>query len=171
MNNSIGMTYLKGDVVYIENASNTCGDFNTGKPVLVVSSDDINTSSDYITVAKIVPEVSDRVAPYSAKILCKTESYAILSNIRSVHKSKIIDYGRSCTSDELKRIDRALANAFSLSENTPQKQPKEPTEVVQKPVDKTPVQTAFSASDRRIIELETELRVYKDLYRDAIQRR
>lgn len=166
MNNNIGMTYLKGDVVYIENASNTYGDLNVGKPVLVVSSDDINTSSDYLTVAKIAQEVSDRVTPYSAKILCKTDSYAILSNIRSVHKSKIIGYERSCTPDELKQIDRALASAFSLSENTPQ----ESIKGVPKTVDKIPTQASFSASDRRIIELETELRVYKDLYRDAIQR-
>lgn len=158
------MEYLRGDIVYIENNKTNAEDhFNTGRPVLIVSADDINEHSQYVSVATISENAPEDKKKYCAEIFCKCPSYAICNNVFGIHKSKIVDWVRSCTPEEMQKVGVAMKNAFALIDTQEKYDNSLQPNSTQKLVE------AASVSDNtRLIELETQLNVYKEMYSNLL---
>lgn len=110
------MTYAKGDIYYCstKNGNNV--------PVLIVSDKEQN---GYVLVAAISKMESMDDDPYSCEIMTRIPSAVHLMNVRSVAVDDLVEFMRSCSGEEMEKVNHCLRLAFGLGVMKPAlKQPK-----------------------------------------------
>lgn len=98
---------LKGDIFVI-----TRPDEEPGDPAVVVSSDDTNQKSPFVTIIYL-KEYKDRTEN-DIDIVARTIKTARCEAIHRVHKSKLGEYIRQCNQSEIDSINQAISNALDL---------------------------------------------------------
>lgn len=145
-----GMEILRGDIFYITPGPFVGSEQSSGRPGLIVSNDLSNRHSPNVEVVFLTtrdkPDLSTHV-----DVICKVQSTALCENIQTVSKERLGKFVRSCTTSEMKNIDKALCVSLGLT----------PSEKVEK---------AEAATAPSLSTVEVERDLYKKLYEQLLNR-
>lgn len=102
----------RGDIYYIDNAKyvDATVEGSPARPAVIVSNNKCNAFSGDVTVVFLTSSDSRPDLPTHVPVLCKQPqpSTAMCESVSMVSTSRIGNYIRTCTSDEMKAIDKAL---------------------------------------------------------------
>lgn len=124
------MEVYRGDIFYILKGGHVTGsEQETGRPAVIVSNDVGNHYSQVVEVVYLTTKEKNPL-PTHTEIICNVPSTALCEQITSVSKERLGEFIRSCTTSEMKAIDRALQVSLGLGQ-IPESKP-EPTSTVDK---------------------------------------
>lgn len=103
---------------YIEETYSTSKKINqdTGRPAVIVSNNDINESQNMVEVAYLVEKPNESL-PTHAKVRCHLPSTALCEQIVSVSKDRIDGFIRTCTDEEIEKINKGLSISLGITES------------------------------------------------------
>lgn len=109
----------RGNIHYISYGKYYATDPNNvvGRPGVIVSSNELNNSSDFVEVVYLTTQPKKSM-PTHAEVLCKTPSTALCETIYTVDKGKIGDFIKCCTDEEMKGIERAMLYSLGIEATT-----------------------------------------------------
>lgn len=109
------MDYKRGDIFYIDGGKTYATGYDTpiGRPGIIVSNDAFNEYSDYVEVVYLTTQPKKSL-PTHCEIVCRQKSTALCETIYTINKTKIGDYIKSCTSEEMQRLNESLLNSLGL---------------------------------------------------------
>lgn len=110
------MTYNRGDIFYISGGKTYAGfgrQVEAGRPAIIVSDDGLNEHSDYVEVVYLTTQ-QKRPLPTHCQIVCKQLSTALCETIYTINKDRIGDYVKTCTAEEMARVNECLLNSIGL---------------------------------------------------------
>ena len=108
------MEVYRGDIFYILKGGHVTGsEQETGRPAVIVSNDVGNKHSDLVEVVFLTTK-SKKPLPTHTEVICQVPSTALCEQVQTINKSKLGNYIRSCTDEEMKRIDFALKISLGL---------------------------------------------------------
>ena len=169
---------------YIEETYSTSKKINqdTGRPAVIVSNNDINESQNMVEVAYLVEKPNESL-PTHAKVRCHLPSTALCEQVVSVSKDRIDGFIRTCTDEEIEKINKGLSISLGITEsdNTMAKKLKELTDSlseakrineelrnrIKEEIDKQQElekQLSQPENTDEIIKATAERDIYKDLY-------
>lgn len=124
------MEVYRGDIFYILKGGQVTGsEQGTGRPAVIVSNDVGNHYSQVVEVVYLTTKEKNPL-PTHTEIICNVPSTALCEQITSVAKERLGEFIRSCTTSEMKAIDRALQVSLGLGQ-IPEPKP-EPTSTADK---------------------------------------
>ena len=160
-------TIERGDIIYVETYYQEGSEQKAGRPAIIVSNDRCNESSPVVEVVYLTTQ-NKNYLPTHVYIRSATKpSIALCEQIHSISKSRLGDYVSTCTEDEMKNIDIALAVSLGLDDMVKEVVVENVVEVVE-PVEKiveVPVPTADSSE---LIKIAAERDVYKGMYEQLL---
>ena len=169
---------------YIEETYSTSKKINqdAGRPAVIVSNNDINESQNMVEVAYLVEKPNESL-PTHAKVRCHLPSTALCEQVVSVSKDRIDGFIRTCTDEEIEKINKGLSISLGITESddTMAEKLKELTDSlseaqrindglrnrIKEEIDKQQElekQLSQPENTDEIIKVATERDVYKDLY-------
>lgn len=103
------MDIKRGDIFYIQKfwEGGYGSEQDSGRPAVIVSNDTGNYHSNICEVVYLTTQVK-KPLPTHVKVLCKLPSIALCEQINCVSQERIGEYIRTCTEEEMKKIDWAL---------------------------------------------------------------
>lgn len=103
---------------YIEETYSTSKKINqdTGRPAVIVSNNEINESQNMVEVAYLVEKPNESL-PTHAKVRCHLPSTALCEQIVSVSKDRIDGFIRTCTDEEIEKINKGLSISLGITES------------------------------------------------------
>lgn len=103
---------------YIEETYSTSKKINqdTGRPAVIVSDNDINESQNMVEVAYLVEKPNESL-PTHAKVRCHLPSTALCEQVVSVSKDRIDGFIRTCTDEEIEKINKGLSISLGITES------------------------------------------------------
>lgn len=103
---------------YIEETYSTSKKINqdTGRPAIIVSNNDINKSQNMVEVAYLVEKPNESL-PTHAKVKCHLPSTALCEQVVSVSKDRIDGFIRTCTDEEIEKINKGLSISLGITES------------------------------------------------------
>lgn len=103
---------------YIEETYSTSKKINqdTGRPAVIVSNNDINKSQNMVEVAYLVEKPNESL-PTHAKVKCHLPSTALCEQVVSVSKDRIDGFIRTCTDEEIEKINKGLSISLGITES------------------------------------------------------
>lgn len=105
--------YYRGDIFFITSAP-VAGSMNGGcRPAVIASNDTANKYSPQVEVVFLTTQ-EKKPMPTHVPVMCKVPSTALCENIQTVSKERIDGFVRSCTAEEMKKIDTALLCSLGL---------------------------------------------------------
>lgn len=151
------MEILRGDI-FIVDSDGWCTDKKHHRPAVIVSNNSGNHFSDWVEVV-FLTSAEKKPLPTHASVVCRGSIATVLcENIATVHKTKVGEYIRTCTDDEMQKIDEALKVSLGLNKDEPEeKQSKELDAETLKPL-------------TDIVKLQTERDLYKKLYEQMFEK-
>ena len=105
------MEIYRGDIFYIKKINQ-----DTGRPAVIVSNNDINESQNMVEVAYLVEKPNESL-PTHAKVRCHLPSTALCEQIVSVSKDRIDGFIRTCTDEEIEKINKGLSISLGITES------------------------------------------------------
>lgn len=105
------MEIYRGDIFYIKKINQ-----DTGRPAVIVSNNDINESQNMVEVAYLVEKPNESL-PTHAKVRCHLPSTALCEQIVSVSKDRIDGFIRTCTDEEIEKINNGLSISLGITES------------------------------------------------------
>lgn len=111
------MEYFRGDIVFVEKSKYIGKECGGDRPAVIVSNNSGNHFSDcveivYLTTAK------KKDLPTHVDVKCRVLATALCEQIYTVSKERITQYIRSCTDEEMQKIDDALMVSLGLNKET-----------------------------------------------------
>ena len=153
------MEILRGDI-FIVDSDGWCTDKKHHRPAVIVSNNSGNHFSDWVEVV-FLTSAEKKPLPTHTSVVCRGSIATVLcESIATVHKTKIGDYIRTCTDEEMQKIDDALMVSLGLN--------KDNYEHIWKPEEETTANE--SETDADIIKLQTERDLYKKLYEQMLEK-
>lgn len=103
---------------YIEETYSTSKKINqdTGRPAVIVSNNNINESQNMVEVAYLVEKPNESL-PTHAKVRCHLPSTALCEQVVSVSKDRIDGFIRTCTDEEIEKINKGLSISLGITES------------------------------------------------------
>lgn len=103
---------------YIEETYSTSKKINqdTGRPAVIVSNNDINESQNMVEVAYLVEKPNESLLTH-AKVRCHLPSTALCEQVVSVSKDRIDGFIRTCTDEEIEKINKGLSISLGITES------------------------------------------------------
>lgn len=89
---------------------------DTGRPAVIVSNNDINESQNMVEVAYLVEKPNESL-PTHAKVRCHLPSTALCEQVVSVSKDRIDGFIRTCTDEEIEKINKGLSISLGITES------------------------------------------------------
>lgn len=105
------MEIYRGDIFYIKKINQ-----DTGRPAVIVSNNNINESQNMVEVAYLVEKPNESL-PTHAKVRCHLPSTALCEQVVSVNKDRIDGFIRTCTDEEIERINKGLSISLGITES------------------------------------------------------
>lgn len=105
------MEIYRGDIFYIKKINQ-----DTGRPAVIVSNNDINESQNMVEVAYLVEKPNESL-PTHAKVRCHLPSTALCEQVVSVSKDRIDGFIRTCTDEEIEKINKGLSISLGITES------------------------------------------------------
>ena len=104
------MEIYRGDIFYKKINQ------DTGRPAVIVSNNDINESQNMVEVAYLVEKPNESL-PTHAKVKCHLPSTALCEQVVSVSKDRIDGFIRTCTDEEIEKINKGLSISLGITES------------------------------------------------------
>lgn len=103
---------------YIEETYSTSKKINqdTGRPAVIVSNNDINESQNMVEVVYLVEKPNESL-PTHTKVRCHLPSTALCEQVVSVSKDRIDGFIRTCTDEEIEKINKGLSISLGITES------------------------------------------------------
>lgn len=178
------MNMYRGDVFYMENTD------GNEKPVIIITPDEIlEKNPDYVYTILMTTKEKDK-APTHVEVMCKVPSVALCERIYRVNVDRIGEYIRSCTKEEIQKVDEAIMLTLGIAGNNnaaDQERIKQLEEQLAKEKETSDrILTKFREETERYNELErekgygndkeyiravAERDVYKNMYMDLLERK
>ena len=109
------MEVYRGDIFFITGNSARIGsEQKQDRPAVVVSNDKANEHSPVIEVVFLTSAEKTKFLPTHVDVMCQIPSVALCEQVHSISKTRLGQYVRTCTSEEMKRIDNALMVSLGL---------------------------------------------------------
>lgn len=179
------MNTYHGDIFYIAN------DGRVGEtPAIIVSPDTWLEQDPEFVQAVLMTTKENEQLPTHVEVMCRVQSIALCERIFKVDTDRIGEYIRSCTAEEIKKVDEAIALTLGIAENNNAadleriKQLEEQLEKEKETSDR--ILKKFREETERYNELErekgygndkeyiravAERDVYKNMYMDLLERK
>lgn len=125
-------------------------DWKMGRPAIIVSNNANNQHSPVVEMVYLTTQDKNPL-PTHVSIPAKYPSTALCENIYTVPKDRLSSFIRSCTPEEMRRINQALICSLALSHHG-----------------EVTIKSAEATADT--VQLQAELNVYKQLYNDLLQK-
>lgn len=162
------MEIYRGDIFYVAKGKYQSSEQGGERPAIVVSNNTGNHFSDCVEVVYLTSQHKKSSLPTHVEVVCRCLSTALCEQIYTVHKDRLTDYVRSCTADEMRRIDDALKISLGLGKETP-------------PEDESVTESHYKSDEyvlgveeeirkEDIIKLATERDIFKKLYEELLER-
>lgn len=153
------MCIRRGDIYYVNRST----DYQTvgseqwpGRPAIVVSSDQINASSDVLEVVYLTTQPKEELATHAHIRSAKKPSVALCEQVTSVSYERLGDYVGRCTDLEMQMVDTAIAISLCVGYDT---------------AAESTVDSLDKKNEREeIIRLQTERDMYKTMYEQMLNR-
>ena len=101
------MEVYRGDIFYVKSNRKDTVKETKGSPAVVVSNNKGNENSNFVEIVYLTADERNLI-PTHVNAMCKVPSVALCERISNVSKDRLEEYIRSCTDDEMRRIDEAL---------------------------------------------------------------
>lgn len=152
------MEIYRGDIFYVyRNAYDVTGsEQDAGRPGVIVSNNIGNEKSENVQVVYLTSQEKTPM-PTHTEVVCKLPSVAICEQVCTVSKKRLGDYIKTCTDDEMRRIDECLRISLALDEPVKEVQIADQTSVDQE-------------SYKDLLEARIGRDLYKKLYEDTLER-
>ena len=152
------MEIYRGDIFYVyRNAFDVTGsEQDAGRPGVIVSNNIGNEKSEIVQVVYLTSQEKTPM-PTHTEVVCKLPSVAICEQVCTVSKKRLGDYIKTCTDDEMRRIDECLRISLALDEPVKEVQIADQTSVDQE-------------SYKDLLEARIGRDLYKKLYEDTLER-
>lgn len=106
------MNMYRGDIFYTEN---TVGNET---PVIIITPNDVlEKNPDYVYTILMTTKEKDQ-SPTHVEVMCKVPSVALCERIYGTNVERIGEYIRSCTEEEMQRIDEAIMLTLGIKKST-----------------------------------------------------
>lgn len=157
------MEILRGDIFVVE-SDGWCTDNKHHRPAVIVSNNSGNHFSDWVEVV-FLTSAEKKPLPTHTNVVCRGSIATVLcESIATVHKTKIGEYIRTCTDEEMQKIDDALRCSLGLN-----KEQKE-HELHQEETTYSKAQKEVDDLRIKLIQLQTERDLYKHLYERTFEK-
>lgn len=103
----------RGDIFYIMQDSYVGSEQKPGRPGIIVSNDLANKHSPNVEVVFLTSQ-DKKYLPTHVEVIARVPSTAMCENIQTVSKERLSDFIRSCTTSEMKAIDKALLHSLGI---------------------------------------------------------
>lgn len=113
MNN---MDVLRGDIFYIAKHGYTQAqgcEQEAGRPAVIVSNNKANENSRCVSVV-FLTTADKKPLPTHCEIVARTKSTALCEGVTTISKDRLLDYVRSCTEEEMAKVEECLMIALGL---------------------------------------------------------
>lgn len=107
------MEYFRGDIVFVEKSKYIGEECGGGRPAVIVSNNTGNHFSNCVEIVYLSSSAKKEM-PTHVKVVCRCLSTALCEQIYTVSKERITQYVRSCTDEEMQKIDEALMISLGL---------------------------------------------------------
>lgn len=162
--NAITNEPKRGDIFYVAIPNSVGHEMRNDRPGVIVSCDALNHNSGQLTVA-LCSKSNTREMPCHVAIQTASGSTVMCEHITAVDRSRLGRYLGTCTDDEMKAIDDAIANALDLPISRPCK------DAQQGSVAKGDTESTKREVGRiSAIMAETEVAVYKSVYENLLDK-
>ena len=105
------MNMYRGDIFYMENTD------GSEKPVIIITPDEIlEKNPDYVYTILMTTKEKDQ-APTHVEVMCKVPSVALCGRIYGTNVDRIGEYIRSCTKEEIQKVDEAIMLTLGIAGN------------------------------------------------------
>lgn len=141
----------RGDIFYIMQESYVGSEQKPGRPGIIVSNDLANKHSPNVEVVFLTSQ-DKKYLPTHVEVIARVPSTAMCENIQTVSKERLSDFIRSCTTSEMKAIDKALLHSLGIE-----------APVVVRGNQETEV-------SKTVLEAEVERNLYKALYEQLLDK-
>ena len=178
------MNMYRGDIFYTESTD------GSEKPVIIITPDEIlEKNPDYVYTILMTTKEKDQ-APTHVEVMCKVPSVALCERIYGTNVDRIGEYIRSCTEEEIQKVDEAIMLTLGITENNntaDQERIKQLEEQLAKEKETSDrILAKFREETERYNELErekgygndkeyiraiAERDVYKSMYMDLLERK
>lgn len=159
----------RGDIVYIEKSPSIGSEQHSGRPAVIVSNDKNNQFADTVEVVYLTTAPKNDLPTHVTIRSAPKESIALCEQVTTVSISRIGNFICAATAQEMRQIDTALLISLDLYlDNT--------TESEANTREKMPEIACMLPSEDHCADraemaaLKAELRVYKNLCADLIDR-
>lgn len=103
----------RGDIFYIMQGSYVGSEQKSGRPGIIVSNDLANKHSPNVEVVFLTSQ-EKKALPTHVEVIARVPSTALCENIQTVSKERLRGFIRSCTTSEMKAIDKALLHSLGI---------------------------------------------------------
>lgn len=150
--------FLRGEIHYIDDMGHTNEfGYRSGRPCIIISDDSANRNSSHVTVIPLTSQ-EKKPTPTHVAIQCKMPSTALCENIQTVPREKIGNYIRTCSEDEMAKINTGVCCALGV-----------PMPEASRAINDQS-RELIEATNKKIIKLEAECEVYKKMYTQILKR-
>lgn len=148
------MDIRRGEIYYIMRGENCGSEQESGRPAIVVSNEHNNRYSETAEVVYLTTQPKKDMPTHVIIEATGQTSTALCEQIHTVSSERIGDWRATCSEDEMKAVDAALLVSLGI------------------PIEKAPPEDeTFTAHClNKLNNAESELKVYKKLYDDLIER-
>lgn len=107
------MEVRRGDIFYVEGRKKEGSEQYPNRPAVIVSNNKCNEHSSVVEVVFLTTAAKNPL-PTHVEVMCQVPSTALCEQVHSINKDKLVEYMRSCTSEEMRRIDEALMISLDI---------------------------------------------------------
>lgn len=150
--------FSRGEIHYIDDMGHTNEfGYRSGRPCIIISDDSANRNSSHVTVIPLTSQ-EKKPTPTHVAIQCKMPSTALCENIQTVPREKIGNYIRTCSEDEMAKINTGVCCALGVAMPEASRAINDQSREL------------IEATNAKIIKLEAECEVYKKMYTQILKR-
>ena len=118
----------RGDIFYIMQGSYVGSEQKSGRPGVIVSNNIANKHSPNVEVVFLTSQ-EKKPLPTHVNIYAKAYSTVLCENIQTVSKERLSSFIRSCSTSEMKAIDKALLCSLGIEAPIVIEDKKSPSEI------------------------------------------
>lgn len=118
-NRNISTEVNRGDVFYITGyKKNVESEQDQSRPAIVVSNNKCNTYSPVVEIVFLTSVEKAKYMPTHVEVMCQIPSVALCEQIHSISKGRLGEFIRTCTDEEMEKIDNAIMISLGIKQKT-----------------------------------------------------
>ena len=118
-NRNISTKVNRGDVFYITGyKKNVESEQDQSRPAIVVSNNKCNTYSPVVEIVFLTSVEKAKYMPTHVEVMCQIPSVALCEQIHSISKGRLGEFIRTCTDEEMEKIDNAIMISLGIKQKT-----------------------------------------------------